>query len=207
MSIAYLQTQVQQAVKNGYPNDGSKPLPRRVERMCKLIAAENMTLQSIADTLGVSHVTVWRTRKHAPVAARIRYLRDQLAAQAYEDEPLVDKRNRVVAAAKLARTLHEKLEANDYTDVIAVTKQGIEIHAHDRWRVQHYLDALAAVHRMVDGDSKQGTTVNVSTSISMEDAAVRVAALFSRMPDVIEAESEEVKGDALSAGGGEGSRE
>lgn len=190
--------------RQGYPADGSKALPRRLERLCSLLATEEYTYTQLAEIMRVDERTIRRVVKRAPVSARLRHLRESLRAAAYDAEPLVDKRNRVVAAASLARKLRETLEANDYEDTIAVTKQGTAIKAHDRWRVQHYLDALAAVHRMVDGDSKQSgsTTTTVNVGISMEEAAVKVAALFSRMPDVIDAESTPV---APSEGGTEGS--
>lgn len=205
MSIAQLGTQARILANQGYPADGSKVLPRRLERVCRLFAAEEMTAVAIAISTRVSHDTLARVRKQPLVAARIRFLREQLRASAYDAEPLVDKRNRVVAAAKLARVLHETLERNDYQDTIAVTKQGQEIKAHDRWRVQHYLDALAAVHRMVEGPSSTSTTsTTVNVGISMEDAAIRVQALLSRLPDAIEAESQLVEGVSPSEGGGEG---
>lgn len=191
--------------RQGYPADGSKALPRRLERLCSLLATEEYTYTQLAEIMRVDERTIRRVVKRAPVSARLRHLRESLRAAAYDAEPLVDKRNRVVAAASLARKLRETLEANDYEDTIAVTKQGTAIKAHDRWRVQHYLDALAAVHRMVDGDSKQsGSTTTVNVGISMEDAATRVAALFSRMPDVIEGESQLVDPGMPSEEGGEG---
>lgn len=203
MSIANLNSQVARIGAQGYPADGSKPLPRRLERVCTLFAGEEHKRADIASIARVSERTITRVRKQPVVAARIRFLREQLRASAYDAEPLVDKRNRVVAAAKLARVLHETLERNDYQDTIAVTKQGTAIKAHDRWRVQHYLDALAAVHRMVEGPSSTSTSTSttVNVGISMEDAAVRVQALLSRLPDTIEAEAEEVKGGSPSEGG------
>lgn len=202
MSIAPLANVARRVAVQGYPSDGSKALPPRLERVAKLIATEEITILAIAARARVSRDTIERVRKQPVVAARIRFLREQLRASAYDAEPLVDKRNRVVAAAKLARVLHETLERNDYQDTIAVTKQGTAIKAHDRWRVQHYLDALAAVHRMVEGPSSTSTTsTTVNVGISMEDAAVRVQALLSRLPDAIEAESTPV---TPSEGGREG---
>ena len=202
MSVAQLATQYAAASRNGYPSDGSKPLPRRLERLCSLSASEEYKISQIASLVKVSERTVYAMRARPLVRARIAFLREQLRASAYDAEPLVDKRNRVVAAAKLARVLHETLERNDYQDTIAVTKQGQAIKAHDRWRVQHYLDALAAVHRMVEGPSSTSTTsTTVNVGISMEDAAVRVQALLSRLPDAIEAESTPV---TPSEGGREG---
>lgn len=206
MSIANLNSQAARIGAQGYPADGSKPLPRRLERVCTLFAGEEHKRADIASIARVSERTITRVRKQPVVAARIRFLREQLRASAYDAEPLVDKRNRVVAAAALARKLHDTLEANDYQDTIAVTKQGVPIKAHDRWRVQHYLDALAAVHRMVEGPSSTPTTsTTVNVGISMEDAAIRVAALFSRMPDAIEGESQLLEGVSPSEGGGMGS--
>lgn len=206
MSIAPIGTVARRLAFQGYPQDGSKALPRRIERMCTLLAGEELTLSAVAVRVRVSHDTVERVRKQPLVAARIRFLREQLRASAYDAEPLVDKRNRVVAAAALARKLRDTLEENDYQDTIAVTKQGVPIKAHDRWRVQHYLDALAAVHRMVEGPSSTSTSTSttVNVGISMEDAAVRVQALLSRLPDAIDAESTPV---AIQEGGVGGSTE
>lgn len=205
MSIAHLGTQVSALTRQGYPQDGSRALPRRLEKLCTLVASEEYSYQQVADIVRVHERTCRRVVKQPLVMARVRHLREQLRASAYDAEPLVDKRNRVVAAAALARKLRDTLEANDYEDTIAVTKQGVPIKAHDRWRVQHYLDALAAVHRMVEGPSSTPTTsTTVNVGISMEDAAVRVAALFSRMPDAIEAESQLLNPDGHSEGGTEG---
>lgn len=205
MAVAQMGTVVRQITAQGYPADGSKALPRRLERMCQCLASGEMTQQALADSMRVHRSTLVRVAAYPLVRARIVHLRDKLAEEAYTAEPLVDKRNRVVAAAKLARVLHETLERNDYEDTIAVTKQGVPIKAHDRWRVQHYLDALAAVHRMVEGPSTTtGTTTTVNVGISMEDAAVRVQALLSRLPDAIEAESQLLNPDGHSEGGGMG---
>lgn len=205
MSIANLNSQLTRIAAQGYPSDGSKALPKRLERVCTLLASEEYKRADIAEMVRVSESTITRVRARPLVRARIAFLREQLRASAYDAEPLVDKRNRVVAAAKLARVLHETLERNDYQDTIAVTKQGVPIKAHDRWRVQHYLDALAAVHRMVEGPSTTPTTsTTVNVGISMEDAAVRVQALLSRLPDAIDAESTPV---AIQEGGVGGSTE
>jgi len=185
--------------------DGSKALNPKLESIARMVANGDMSNVAIATRARVSLSTVKRVRAHPVAVARIAFLRERITESAYALEPLVDKRSRVLAAATLARKLRETLEANDYEDTIAVTKQGTAIKAHDRWRVQHYLDALAAVHRMVDGDSKQsGSTATVNVGISMEEAAVKVAALFSRMPDVIEAESQLVDPGMPSEGGTEG---
>ena len=186
--------------------DGSKALNPKLESIARMVANGDMSNVAIATRARVSLSTVKRVRAHPVAVARIAFLRERITESAYALEPLVDKRSRVLAAATLARKLRETLEANDYEDTIAVTKQGTAIKAHDRWRVQHYLDALAAVHRMVDGDSKQSgsTTTTVNVGISMEEAAVKVAALFSRMPDVIEAESQLVDPGMPSEEGGEG---
>jgi len=185
--------------------DGSKALNPKLESIARMVANGDMSNVAIATRARVSLSTVKRVRAHPVAVARIAFLRERITESAYALEPLVDKRSRVLAAATLARKLRETLEANDYEDTIAVTKQGTAIKAHDRWRVQHYLDALAAVHRMVDGDSKQsGSTATVNVGISMEEAAVKVAALFSRMPDVIEAESQLVDPGMPSEEGGEG---
>lgn len=205
MSIAHLGNQASVVARQGYPADGSKALPRRLERLCGLLATEEYTYTQLGEIMRVDERTIRRVVKRAPVAARLRHLRESLRSAAYDAEPLVDKRNRVVLAGGLARTLHAEGERKGWRDTVAMTKQGTEITGFD-WRrtdqVRQLLDYIAK--EVGDRSTTPNTTVNVSTSISMEDAAVRVAALFSRMPDVIEAESEEVKGDALSEGGVEG---
>jgi len=159
-------------------------------------------MRAIANTLGVSHVTVWRTRKLAPVAARIRFLRERFRQEAYDATPLVDKRNRVVLAASLATTLHDEGERKHWRDTVAVTKQGVEITGFD-WRrtdqVRQLLDYIAKEVGDRTPATGQQTTVNVG--ISMDDAVTRVQALLSRMPGAIEGESTPI---APSEGGGEG---
>ncbi len=188
------------------PTSPTTRLPARVERVAQLLAAEQLDRAAIARACGVSRATIGRVARNVIVRARVAHLRDQLRDQALDDEPLADKRNRVVLAGALARTLHREGEANGWRDTIAVTKAGLPITGLD-WRrtdqVRQLLDYIAREvgDRTVPASS---STTNVGVSISMEDAAVRVAALFSRMPDVIEGEAEEVKGDGSSQGGREG---
>ena len=107
MSIAHLGTQVSALTRQGYPQDGSRALPRRLEKLCTLVASEEYSYQQVGDIVRVHERTCRRVVKQPLVMARIRYLREQLRASAYDAEPLVDKRNRVVAAAALARKLRD----------------------------------------------------------------------------------------------------
>lgn len=204
MSVAQLQSQVTRIAIQGYPTDGSKVLPPRLERLCGYFAAEEHSRKAIAGMLRVSESTVTRVRKQPLVAARIRYLREQLRAAAYDAAPLVDKRNRVVMAAQLAETLHRQGQDKDWRDTVAVTKQGTEITGFDWRRTDQVRQLLDYIAKEVGDRNAPAAVTNVGVSISMEDAAVRVAALFSRMPDVIDAESEDVTPDASSEGGREG---
>lgn len=206
MSIANLNSQLTRIEKAGYPSDGSRPLPRRLERVCSLLASEEYKRADIAEMVRVSESTITRVRARPLVRARIAFLREQLRASAYDAAPLVDKRNRVVMANDLAKALHSEGERKGWRDTVAVTKQGTEITGFD-WRRTDQLRMLLDYIAKEVGDrsttSTTSTTVNVG--ISMEDAATRVAALFSRMPDVIEGESQLVDPVAPSEPGVEGS--
>jgi len=154
----------------------------------------------------VSESTITRVRARPLVRARIAYLREQLRASAYDAAPLVDKRNRVVMANDLAKALHSEGERKGWRDTVAVTKQGQEITGFD-WRRTDQLRMLLDYIAKEVGDrstptSTTSTTVNVG--ISMEDAAVRVQALLSRLPDAIEAESQLLNPDGHSDRGTEG---
>lgn len=206
MSIAPIGTVARRLAFQGYPQDGSKALPRRIERMCTLLAGEELTLSAIAVRVRVSHDTVERVRKQPLVAARIRFLREQLRASAYDAAPLVDKRNRVVMANDLAKALHTEGERKGWRDTVAVTKQGEEITGFD-WRRTDQLRMLLDYIAKEVGDRSTptgGSTTTVNVGISMEDAAVRVQALLSRLPDAIDAESTPV---AIQEGGVGGSTE
>lgn len=209
MSIAPLAAATKRLERQGYPADGSKPMTKRLERFASLVATEEYTIPYIADAVKVSVATVWRTRRHPLVAARIRYLREQLRASAYDAAPLVDKRNRVVMANDLAKALHSEGERKGWRDTVAVTKSGAEITGFD-WRRTDQLRMLLDYIAKEVGD-RSGTTSTTSTTvnvgISMEDAAIRVQALLSRLPDAIEGEAEEVKGGSPSEGGVGGSTE
>lgn len=208
MSVAQLATQYAAASRNGYPSDGSKPLPRRLERLCSLSASEEYKISQIASLVKVSERTVYAMRARPLVRARIAYLREQLRASAYDAAPLVDKRNRVVMANDLAQALHSEGERKGWRDTVAVTKQGEEITGFD-WRrtdqLRMLLDYIAK--EVGDRTAPAASTTTVNVGISMEDAAVRVQALLSRLPDVIEGEAEEVRGVSPSEGGVGGSTE
>lgn len=204
MSIANLNSQVARIGAQGYPADGSKPLPKRLERVCTLFAGEEHKRADIASIARVSERTITRVRKQPVVAARIRYLREQYRAAAYDAAPLVDKRNRVVMAAQLAETLHRQGQQKQWRDTVAVTKQGEEITGFDWRRTDQVRQLLDYIAKEVGDRQAPTTTTTTNVSISMEDAAVRVAALFSRMPDVIEGEATELRGDAPLDGGREG---
>lgn len=209
MSIAHLGAMVSRIERQGYPSDGSKALPRRVERFCTLVASEEYPLPKVAEMVRISYMTARRMRAHGVVQARVRHLREQLRASAYDAEPLVDKRNRVVMAGALARTLHQEGEANGWRDTIAVTKAGLPITGLD-WRRTDQLRMLLDYIAKEVGDRSTptgGSTTTVNVGISMEDAAVRVQALLSRLPDAIEAESQLVEGGSPLEGGVGGSTE
>ena len=186
--------------------DGTRPLPRRLERAACLVAAQELTQPRIAALCQTSVTSIKRLQVQPPFKARVAYLREQYRAAAYDAAPLVDKRNRVVMAAQLAETLHRQGQAKAWRDTVAVTKQGTEITGFD-WRrtdqVRQLLDYIAKEVGDRSAVSTTSTTVNVG--ISMEDAAIRVQALLSRLPDAIDAESQEVKGGSTSLGGREGS--
>lgn len=206
MSIAHLNSQLTRIAAQGYPSDGSKALPKRLERVCTLLASEEYKRADIAEMVRVSESTITRVRARPLVRARIAYLREQLRASAYDAAPLVDKRNRVVMANDLAKALHSEGERKGWRDTVAVTKQGTEITGFD-WRRTDQLRMLLDYIAKEVGDrsaptSTTSTTVNVG--ISMEDAAVRVQALLSRLPDAIDAESTPV---AIQEGGVGGSTE
>lgn len=205
MSVAPLANVARRVAAQGYPADGSKALPPRLERVAKLIATEEITILAIAARARVSRDTIERVRKQPVVAARIRFLREQLRASAYDAAPLVDKRNRVVMANDLAKALHAEGERKQWRDTVAVTKTGTEITGFD-WRrtdqLRMLLDYIAK--EVGDRSSTSTTSTTVNVGISMEDAAVRVQALLSRLPDAIDAGSQLVEGGSPSEGGGMG---
>jgi hypothetical protein len=109
-------------------------------------------------------------------------------------------------ANDLAKALHAEGERKQWRDTVAVTKQGEEISGFD-WRRTDQLRMLLDYIAKEVGDRSAptgGSTTTVNVGISMEDAAIRVQALLSRLPDAIEGEAEEVKGGSTSDRGTEG---
>jgi len=188
MPLAHLSRQLARVGAQGDPGDGSRPLPRRLERLCGLLAAEEHTVRQVAVAVGVSPRTVLRVQAHPLVKARIAVLREQLRQAAYDAEPLADKRNRVIAAARTARRLGEQLAASDYDTIVGVTEAGTALLGHDRWRTQHLLDALALVDKMLASSEQTTTaTAGTQTTLTIGDAVLRVQALLSRTSDTPEA--------------------
>ena len=184
MPVAYLGREVSAVARMGYPSDGSKKLPRRLERLCCLLASGEYTHPQAAQSLRVSMRTVTRIANTPIPRSRIAFLRNEMAQSGFEAEPLVDKRNRVVMAAALARTLHQQGEAANWQETLAVTKAGTPIVGFD-WRrtdqLRQLLDYLAK--EVGDRASAGGGTAaqSVAVSLSVDDAVLRVQALFSRV--------------------------
>lgn len=201
MSIAHLNSQLTRIAAQGYPSDGSRPLPRRLERVCSLLASEEYKRADIAEMVRVSESTITRVRARPLVRARIAFLREQLRASAYDAAPLVDKRNRVVMANDLAKALHSEGERKGWRDTVAVTKAGTEITGFDWRRTDQLRLLLDYIAKEVGDRTAPAASTTVNVGISMEDAAVRVQALLSRLPDAIEAESQLLNPDRHSEGG------
>jgi hypothetical protein len=165
----------------GSDYDGTKPLPRRLERVAQVLARDEFTREQIAQAAKVSHMSIWRLQQQPAFRARLRVLRQLAAERAMEDEPLALKGNRVAVAGRMVRTLHEQLEANGYETTLGVSKQGNPITGFDRARVSEARQHLALIADMME--PKQSTIVeatNVGVSISIDDAVTRVQALLSR---------------------------
>jgi hypothetical protein len=90
----------------GTDYNGSKPLPRRLERVAALMARDEFSKSQLAAACRVSPVSIWRLQQQPAFRARLRVLRQQLADAALEDEPLALKGNRVSVAGRMVRTLN-----------------------------------------------------------------------------------------------------
>jgi hypothetical protein len=183
--------------------DGSRALPhRRLERLCRLTAEEEYTLDQVARALRASTRTVTRARAHPIVRARLGYLRHQVAERAAEDSPLAKRGNRIKLLDELARDLRQHLIDNSYTTTIAVDKQGVPIEGFDRGRVAELVKTVLAIHDMTTEQASTPSTTNVGVSVTMttEQAVTRVQALLSRVED--HAPRQAAGGDPPSTPGG-----
>lgn len=157
------------------------PLPRRLERVAQVLARDEFTIKQAARACRVSDASIYRLKLQPVFRARLGYLRQQLDAQALEDEPLARKGQRVAVAGRMVRTLHEQLEANGYDAVLGVSKQGNEIRGFDRARVSEVRQYLAYIEGAMEPRSPivEGTT-HVGVSVTIDQAVTRVQALLSR---------------------------
>lgn len=161
--------------------DGSKPLPRRLERVAQALARDEFTIAQVAAAAKVSSDSVYRLKRDATFRRRLAELRRLAAEQALADEPLARKGQRVALAGRMARTLNSQLEENGYVTTLGVSKQGNPIVGFDRARVSEIRQYLALIADEVE--PRQSTIVEatqVGVSISIDDAVTRVQALLSR---------------------------
>lgn len=167
--------------------DGSKPLPHRLERLATLLAAGELTQQQVATACRTSLPTVTRLNRQPAFRARLAVLRAAVAKRAQEDEPLIEKGNRLALAGRLARTLHEQLEANDYTTTLGVSKQGNPIVGFDRARVSEIRQYLALIADELEGKRSGSTIVEgqgqqqPGMTLTVEQVVTRIQAVASRM--------------------------
>ena len=168
--------------KVGEYYDGRKPLPRRAEKVVRLAASDALTLAQLAKRTGISERSISRLRAHAAYQSRLIYLRERAAERALAEEPLALKGNRIAMAGQMARTLRDQLEANGYTTVLGVSKQGNPIVGFDRARVseiRQYLSTIA--DELQEPASKQAAdTLAVQVTMTTEQAVTKVQALLSR---------------------------
>ena len=161
---------------------GDKPLPRRLERLARDLAAREHDIATIAQRAKVSVATVHRLKQHAAVRSRITVLQERFAEQAQEDEPLARKGNRIALAGRMVRELHRQLEANEYVTTLGVSKQGNPITGFDRARVseiRQYLSTIA--DELDDAHIRKGSEqLAVQVTMTTADAVTRVQALLSR---------------------------
>jgi hypothetical protein len=156
-----------------------KPLPRRLERVARLLAEGEMRQQQIATACRISTVSIWRLQQQPAFRARLRVLRQQLADAALEDEPLALKGNRIAVAGRMIRSLNQQLEENDFEATLG--KQGNPIVGFDRARVSEVRQYLSYMEGAME--PKQSTiaeSTHVGVSVTIDDAVTRVQALLSR---------------------------
>jgi hypothetical protein len=150
--------------------------------MARLVADDVLTNVQIAERTGASRASVVRFKAHPAFQSRVIYLRERAAERAQAEEPLALKGNRIAMAGAMARTLRDQLEANGYTTVLGVSKQGNPIVGFDRARVseiRQYLSTIA--DELQEPASKQAAdTLAVQVTMTTEQAVTKVQALLSR---------------------------
>lgn len=162
-------------------NDPTRPLPRRLERIARVLAQDEFTVKQVAQACRVSDASVYRLKLQPVFRARLGVLRAEAAQRALEDEPLALKGNRVSVAGRMVRTLNQQLEANGYEATLGVSKQGNPITGFDRARVSEIRQYLSYIEGAMEPKSSivEGAT-QIGVSVTIEQAVTRVQALLSR---------------------------
>lgn len=163
--------------------DGTRPLPKKLERVARLVADAEWTQGNIARACRISHDSVTRLKRQPHFAVRVQFLRNQAAERAAKDAPLAYRGNRIAMLDKHARRLAEDLEKNGYTDTVATTKQGVPIEGFDRGRAAELVKTVMALEELTEGRRSaiaDTTKVDVSVTMTTADAVTRVQALLSR---------------------------
>jgi hypothetical protein len=161
--------------------DGTKPLPRRLERVARLLVTAEYTQPQVARACKTSVASITRLNLQPAFRARLGVLRQAEAQRALEDEPLALKGNRVSVAGRMVRTLNQQLEANGYEATLGVSKQGNPITGFDRARVSEIRQYLSYIEGAME--PKQSTIVEATqlgVSITLDQATTRIQALLSR---------------------------
>lgn len=168
-------------VESGY--DGTKPLPHRLERVARLLAAAELTQHAIAKRCNTSVPSIWRLKQQPAFMARLAHLSQLAAERAERAAPLGYKGNRVALVDEEVRALREQLHANNYRTVLGVSKQGNPIEGFDSARVAAMLRGVALIDSMVTPKQStivEATTNNLNVTMTTADAVTRVQALLSR---------------------------
>jgi hypothetical protein len=187
--MAYLLPQLAAAASH---NDPTRPLPRRLERIARVLAQDEFTVKQVAQACRVSDASVYRLKLQPAFRARLAVLRAEAAQRALEDEPLALKGNRIAVAGKMIRSLNQQLEENDFEATLGVSKQGNPIVGFDRARVSEVRQYLAYMEGAME--PKQSTIVEstqLGVSITLDQATTRIQALLSRTQPQPQAELEE----------------
>jgi hypothetical protein len=161
--------------------DGTKPLPRRLERVARLLVTTEYTQPQVARACKTSVASITRLNLQPAFRARLAVLRQAEAQRALEDEPLALKGNRIAVAGKMIRSLNQQLEENDFEATLGVSKQGNPIVGFDRARVSEVRQYLSYMEGALE--PKQSTiaeSTQLGVSITLDQATTRIQALLSR---------------------------
>jgi hypothetical protein len=138
------------------------------ERICRLVAAGELSWEGVAQEARCSRSTVARRITEPRIQERVAVLREEFRAAAMRDAAFADKRARVIARNAIAQDLFRQLRASDYQAAVGLDDNGAAIMALDKDRLRLFDQYLASIAADLDDARGPGTQVGVAVKIYVD---------------------------------------